>query len=83
MEPQRIECPACGEKFLYEVRRPWYAGGVYVTIGYRNGAAVNRLRRVIQMLQEAADDLPFRPDLAEAVQLLHQIDTQLTVVVDP
>jgi hypothetical protein len=72
-----VECPECGDEFMIDVPGGRKVGGVYVTIGYSNAGAVAKLKRAIEIVEAAAEDLTFRTDLAQAARLLRHVDSQL------
>ncbi len=77
-----VMCPECGEEFLFDAPAGYNAGGVYVTIGYSNAAAVAQLEMATEMVAAAADDLSFRTDLARAARLLRRVGGQLVGIAD-
>ncbi len=76
-----VECPECGNEIL--IQRPGQkVAAAYVEIGYSNGGAVIDLQQAIEMVDIAAEDLPFRDDLTMAARLLRRVDAQLITVAD-
>ena len=72
-----VTCRACGEEFMIELPAGRKFGGLFVTIGYCNAGAVHELKRAIEIVETASEDLPFRTDLAEAARLLRSVGGQL------
>ena len=76
-----VQCPDCGEEFL--VNHPGQkVGGCYVSLGFSNGAAMTKLQQAIEILSCAAQDLPFRDDLAMAARLLRRVESQIVAIAD-
>ncbi len=71
---------ACGSDVV--IQPPGLVFTAYVTIGYSNGRAVQKLQRAFELLEAAARELPSRKDLAEATQLLARACGTLAVVSD-
>lgn len=76
-----VSCYQCGTEFLTETpgRK---LGGIYIEIGYTDLAAASDLREACELVNAASADLPFRPELAEAADLLNRIRAQLMTVAD-